>query len=85
MDNWHAFWFLRPLIIIIMASPTLIIPALLALRKKRPEAGERSETQTDQKSPSLLSASGTWRTDSDGGTPSIPSDGADSSTQQRAA
>jgi hypothetical protein len=34
MDVWHSLWFLRPLIVLVMACPFLIFPALLSLRKK---------------------------------------------------
>jgi hypothetical protein len=29
MDIWHSLWFLRPLIVLVMACPFLIFPALL--------------------------------------------------------
>jgi hypothetical protein len=70
-----------------MAFPTLILVALLDLRKKRPEA-ENSENSVETRAgegPRMLSTFRTWRTDPDGGNQSIRSDEPESPTQKRAA
>ena len=85
MDSWHTLWFLRPLIILVMATPTLIIPVLLGLRKKRPDAEISTETHADCAPRFTLSAPGSWRTDADSRYQSVASGEVESSTQKRAA
>jgi hypothetical protein len=85
VDSWHTLWILRPLIILVMATPTLIIPVLLGLRKKRPDAEVTTETHADGAPRYRLSAPGWWRTDADSGYQSVASGEAESSAQKRAA
>ena len=49
MDVWHSLWFLRPLIVLVMACPLLIFPALLSLRKStvRPRTVSERERDSD--------------------------------------
>ncbi len=77
-------WVLRPLILFVMAFPTLILVALLDLRNKRRDAETSRETPPAE-TPRLLSAFGTWRADPDGGKASAVSDPAGSTDQKRAA
>jgi hypothetical protein len=36
VDIWHTLWFIRPLMVLVIACPFLIIPALLSLLRKYP-------------------------------------------------
>ena len=82
MHNWALF---RLIFVVLIACPFLIVPVLLGLFKKHPEAEELIEAEADKHAYSTVSGLGTWNTRADSQSPSIASDGAVSTTQRLAA
>jgi hypothetical protein len=89
MDTWHTLWVLRPLIVLVMAAPFLIIPALVSLFRKHRGADNGAETRSDETRPDsngrfVMPGHGTWSAENDD-RPQSPSDAAESIPQRRAA
>jgi hypothetical protein len=89
MDIWHKLWFLRPLIVLVMAGPFLIIPALFSLFRKRRGGENAAETRSDETRPDgsgrfVMPGQDTWSAENDDRSQS-PSGGAESTPQRRAA
>jgi hypothetical protein len=85
MDLGHSWLLLRALIILAIACPFLIFPALLSLRKKRPDPDNGTEARAHQSTRFAISGLGTWRTQADSRSQHAASNGAVSTTPRRAA
>ena len=83
MNSWQTWLLLRPLIVFAMACPSFVFAALLGLRKKTPESD--TEGPADQSPRFRLSASGTWRIQTEDLSQSRFSNDAVPATQKRAA
>ena len=85
MNNWQTWLLFRPLIVFAMACPSFVLAALFGLRKKPSESEHCMEGRADQSPRFRLSASGTWRIQTEGLSQSRFSSDAVPATQKRAA
>jgi hypothetical protein len=85
VDLSHAWFLLRLLFIFLMACPFLIVPALLSLRRKQPEAQDRTEARADQSTRLAVSGLGTWNRQADSLSQLLHEEAAASTTEKRAA
>ena len=85
VDLLHTWWLLRLLFVFLLACPFLIIPVLIGLFGKQPDAEDRTEAPAEGGTRVEISGRGTWNTQADGRSQSSKADGALSPIERRAA
>ena len=85
MDLLHAWWLLRLLFVFLLACPFLIVPVLLGLFRKRPDADDRTGAPAEHGANVEVPGRGTWTAQADGRAEFPQPDGRLEPIQRRAA